>query len=226
MVAVLHWHSCPARPIRFHGCVRPEAEDVIRTAHCVPPAERGRADYPVLGAEEVLASLEDRERDAMAMEADGHARLGTVRLRNLEEEQLTVEHVEQEVDELTSTGLMNTDKEGEFSLQDRLREMRSAMDTGGISGYRRGADSAVTNTLVTEGQSPAIVNRRGEDIADSNDPEFDPKTFPCLFPWGLGGPKNLREHNTDDDGHGNRDRNFTLRWWARQVLQRHGKYRV
>ena len=99
----------------------------------MPPAERGRAEHPVLGAEEVLASLEDRERDAMAMEADGHARLGTVRLRNLEEEQLTVEHVEQEVDELTSTVLMNTEKEGEFSLQNRLREMRSAMDTGGLA---------------------------------------------------------------------------------------------
>jgi hypothetical protein len=199
-------------------------EDVIRTAHYVPAAERGGAEQPVVSAEEVLASLEDRQRDAVEMEAEDHARLGTVRTRHLEEEQLTVEHIEQELDELISTGLMNTEREGEFSLQDRLRQMRDALATHGLGGHQRRAQWEATNALVTDGHTPVIANQRGGDIADSNDPEFFPKTFPCLFPWGSGGPKNgPAEHDESNGEEGSGHRNFTLRTWARTVLQRHGK---
>ena len=199
-------------------------EDVIRTAHYVPAAERGGAEQPVVSAEEVLASLEDRQRDAVEMEAEDHARLGTVRTRHLEEEQLTVEHIEQELAELTSTGLMNTEREGEFSVQDRLRQMRDALGTQGLGGHQRRAQWEATNALVTDGHTPVIANQRGGDIADSNDPEFFPKTFPCLFPWGSGGPKNgPAEHDESNGKEGSGHRNFTLRTWARTVLQRHGK---
>jgi hypothetical protein len=38
---------------------------------------------------------------------------------------------------------------------------------------------------------PFIANRHSEAFADSNEVEFFPKSFPCLFPWGTGCPKNI-----------------------------------
>jgi hypothetical protein len=85
-----------------------------------------------------------------------------------------------------------------------------------------------------EGNKPFIANRRGEAFADSNETEFFPKSFPCLFPWGTGGPKSitlLAEDETavsgtngiDSDTQGSKNVNFTLRSWAKFLLQRHGK---
>jgi hypothetical protein len=64
----------------------------------------------------------------------------------------------------------------------------------GSSGPRdnqRRADFNVSNTFVAESNRPFIANRRGEAFADSNESDFFPKTFPCLFPSGIGGPKNM-----------------------------------
>ena len=80
---------------------------------------------------------------------------------------------------------------------------------------------------MTEGNKPFIANRRGEAFADSNEVEFFPKSFPCLFPWGSGGPKNiplLEEHETEVDGTDGLDSdisknaNFTLRSWTKFLL--------
>ena len=191
-------HSCP-------GTLVPQAlfevtvpydhttEDIIRTAHYVPSAERGGADQPTLTAEEVLAQLEDRENSLVQVEAESNARLGTAYSRGLEER-----------------------------------------DTGPRDNQRRG-DFNVSNTLVAESYRPFIANRRGEAFADSNEGDFFPKTFPCLFPWGTGGPKNMTLSAEEElplkdteDGYGidaqrSKNSNFSLRSWARFLLQRHGK---
>ena len=44
----------------------------------------------------------------------------------------------------------------------------------------------ISNTLVTDSNKPFIASRHGEAFADSNEAEFFPKAFPCLFPWGTG----------------------------------------
>jgi hypothetical protein len=209
------------------------AEDVIRTGHYVSSTERGGAEQPMLSAEDVLARLEDRQTDVAEMEGEGNARVGSIRTRHLEGEELPAQALERELEELTSTGLMNTEMEGEYSPQERLRQMRRALATDGLGDRQRRVDFKSTNTLLTDGHNPVIANKRGEELVDSNDPDFFPKTFPSLFPWGSGGPKNVlqqiegdAEPGEDDESNAKHDsgyENFSLRTWVRLVLQRHGK---
>jgi hypothetical protein len=209
-------------------------EDIIRTANYVPSSERGGVDQAILTAEEVLAQLDGRENNAVQMETESNARLGTVYSRDLEENEMSLGQMEQEMTELTSSGLMSTEMEGELSIQERLRQVRKMVGNIGPQDNRRRTDFNVNNTLVTEGNKPFIASRHGEAFADSNDAEFFPKTFPCLFPWGTGGPKNItlsaeEETAVDEnetayaDTQGSKNANFTLRSWAKFLLQRHGK---
>src|SRR2546429_9848691 len=75
----------------------------------------------------------------------------------------------------------------------------------------------------------------GEEFADSFDTWFFAKTFPTLFPFGNGGPRQAEESITDvAEGVGVAteadataqsllsSRNMSLETWARSVLQRHG----
>jgi hypothetical protein len=235
-------HSCPGTLVPqalFDAMVLYDhtTEDIIRTGHYVPSAERGGVDQAVLTAEEVLAQLEDRENSMVQLEAESNARLGTVYSRGLEENEMSVGQIEREMSELTSTGLMNTGIEGEYSIQERLRQLRNTMASTGPRDNQRRTDFKVSNSLVTESNTPFIASRHGEAFADSNEPEFFPKTFPCLFPWGTGGPKNMTlsaedettvSDNEDGDGvdpdmPGSKNANFSLRAWAKYLLQRHGK---
>ena len=189
-------HSCPGTLVPqalFEAMVSYDhtAEDIIRTAHYVPSAERGGVDQATLTAEEVLAQLEDRENSAVQMEAESNVRLGTVYSRDLEENEMSLGQMEQEITELTSTGLMSTEMEGEYTVQERLRQLRNMMGSIGPRDNQRRTNFDANNTLVTEGNKPFIANRHGEAFADSNEAEFFPKSFPCLFPWGTGGPKNI-----------------------------------
>jgi hypothetical protein len=185
--------SCPGTLVPqalFEAMVPYEhtTEDITRTSHYVPSAERGGADQPTLTAEEVLAQLEDRENSLVQVEAESNARLGTVYSRGLEENEMSAWQIEREVTELTSTGLMGTEMEGEYSVQERLRQLRTMLGDIGPRDNQRRADFHASNTLVAESNRPFIANRRGEAFADSNKGDFFPKTFPCLFPWGTGGP--------------------------------------
>jgi hypothetical protein len=185
-------HSCPGSLVPqalFEAMVSYDhtAEDIIRTAHYVPSVERGGADQTILTAEEVLAQLEDRENSAVQVEAEGNVRLGTVYSRDLEENEMSLGQIEQEITELTSTGLMSAEMEGEYTVQERLRQLRNMMESIGPQDKQRRTNFDANNTLVTEGNKPFIANRHGEAFADSNEAEFFPKSFPCLFPWGTGG---------------------------------------
>jgi hypothetical protein len=190
-----------------------------------------------LTAEEVLAQLEDRENSLVQVEAESNARFGTVYSRGLEENEMSVQQIEREVTELTSTGIMGTKMEGEYSVQERLRQLRTMLGDTGPRDNQRRTDFNVSNSLVTESNRPFIANRHGEAFADSNDGDFFPKTFPCLFPWGTGGPKNMTmssdeeaiventegEYGIEPDTQRSKNANFSLRSWARFLLQRHGK---
>lgn len=232
--------SCPGTLVPqalFEAMVPYEhtTEDITRTSHYVPSAERGGADQPTLTAEEVLAQLEDRENSLVQVEAESNARLGTVYSRGLEENEMSAWQIEREVTELTSTGLMGTEMEGEYSVQERLRQLRTMLGDIGPRDNQRRADFHASNTLVAESNRPFIANRRGEAFADSNEGDFFPKTFPCLFPWGTGGPKNMTlsaeeelplndiEDGYDIETQRSKNSNFSLRSWARFLLRRHGK---
>jgi hypothetical protein len=88
-------------------------------------------------------------------------------------------------------------------------------------------------------RTPYISVKRGNRIANALDPEFFPKTFPSLFPFGRGGPL---EASSPACGHNNEDQqlehepevssckgckaevmpNHSLRQWAKLTLNRYG----
>ncbi|KAK2005446.1 hypothetical protein LZ32DRAFT_673453, partial [Colletotrichum eremochloae] len=210
------------------------AEDAIRSGNYVPPAERGRPDEPVRTAAEVLTSLEDREHNGAAAEAESNARLGGLHASGRDLDDMDPRHIEEELEELKSTGLMAVAGAGEYSPQERLRMLRNATFEG-RSGQRgrkpNNYGTQSTRVAYNDETEPYIVNQRGEDLVDTNDPDFFPKTFPCLFPWGRGGPRghDARDTETADQGDGqncNKPKGFTLREWARVMLQRHGGHLI
>ncbi|KAL0929934.1 uncharacterized protein CTRU02_215143 [Colletotrichum truncatum] len=106
------------------------AEDEIRTGYYVPPAERGRPDEPLRNAHDVIASLEDRETNAAHLEAESNARLGGIHAGDCDPFDMDPRRIDEELSELTSTGLMATEVSGEHSLQERLRILREAIVRG------------------------------------------------------------------------------------------------
>jgi hypothetical protein len=211
------------------------AEDEIRTGHYVSAAERGRPDAPIRTAEEVLTQLENRESDAARLEAESNTRLGAIHTGTLEPVDMEPSQVEEELCELTSTGLISTEMDGEHTPEERLHILRAAAADAGRRTRGRKPDSANKATSLAGSHAGLyILSRRGEELADSNDPDFFPKTFPCLFPSGRGGPRvrdNEEEGMRDtgpagqDDTQGHKQTGFYLRPWARTLLQRHGMYR-
>ncbi|KAF6806949.1 hypothetical protein CPLU01_15849, partial [Colletotrichum plurivorum] len=173
------------------------AEDEIRSGHYVPPAERGQPDEPIRDANDVIASLEDRYTDTSHLEAESSARLGGIRSHEDDPEEMHPRQIHEEICEITSTGLVNIEPNPEHTPEERLRVLRQATVISGRR-YRgrkpRGLHAGAS--LASNSTEPFIICRRGEEFADSNDPDFFPKAFPCLFPWGRGGPKVL--HNEDE----------------------------
>jgi hypothetical protein len=109
--------------------------------------------------------------------------------------------VEEELCELISTGLISTEMDGEHILEERLHVLRAAAADAGRRTRGRKPDSANKATSLAGSHAGLyILSRRGEELADLNDPDFFPKIFPCLFPSGRGGPR-VR----DDQEEGMRD---------------------
>lgn len=76
----------------------------------------------------------------------------------------------------------------------------------------------------TAHMEPFIHVKRGENFAAQEDPAYWAKTFPCLFPWGVGGARQFTLDANGDDidaGHG---RVPGLKKWAKLRLLRHGGY--
>jgi hypothetical protein len=172
--------------------------------------------------------LEHREDDVVRQENEGNARLGGLQARYLQTEELDPRHIEQELAEMVSTGMLGLDETADYGPRERLRLFRAGLDQTDRrhrGKKRRRNDDGIGYFAGT--MEPFIINRRGEEYPDSNDPDFFPKTFPCLFPWGRGGPRSAGEAGVGFTGVSSsrsQDRNFTLQGWARLLLQRHGMY--
>jgi hypothetical protein len=81
------------------------------------------------------------------------------------------------------------------------------------------------------GTEPYIAVSRGNDFADSFDAQFFAKTFPTLFPFGKGGPRQAEENTSGIAIEAEArirnllsSRNMTLEKWAKILLQRHGGF--
>jgi hypothetical protein len=185
------------------------AEERIQTSHYTPPAEHGsRGDVdPTL--ESLQASLD----------------VDSSELEEFDEEELLQQGALEEVEELTSSGMMSVDLLENNDAFDKLyhvsQPLRGQREKGGGNAEHGSATGA--RIELDEYSEPFIANRHGDEFADSFAPSFFPYTFPTLFPWGSGGPRNLDE----DDAQllGERGRNFTLIQWSRLCLLRFGTYK-
>jgi hypothetical protein len=123
----------------------------------------------------------------------------------------------------SSSGMFPLDGPAAFEEADKLTFLADALQTS----RSRDADDAepCAMRLQTTGEQPFIRVERGADFADTLHEDFFPRTFPKLFPWGMGGPKALGESNSnrrDASEPARRRSNHSLNYWAKYVLQRHG----
>ncbi|KAK4059018.1 hypothetical protein Purlil1_14379 [Purpureocillium lilacinum] len=196
--------------------------------------------------EEILASL-DGEENLMDGQADEDV-VGAGGDRGLDAESgLPTDTVSQTVHEVTSSGMFALDGVPEVADVEKLRFAWQAVGGAGASG-RAGPKAAVLTTgegacEQGEGREAFIRVSRGDDFADSSEPAFFSKTFPTLFPFGVGGPRLAEEAileaadaatagATTSRGRGPEaeaaggalvaSRNLNLRTWADILLRRHG----
>jgi hypothetical protein len=141
--------------------------------------------------------------------------------------------------ERDSSGVFNTDNSLRSTDVDQLQfavdALQATIDNPTATNDQVSEDVGTTNgsrgrieLRTTHTSTPYIHVRHGNEFADMNDLEFWPKTFPTLFPHGVGGARITRLPQTrarDDEN--SRDDNyskdgFSLRYWSKICLLRHG----
>ncbi|KJZ69139.1 hypothetical protein HIM_11469 [Hirsutella minnesotensis 3608] len=157
----------------------PSAWEKTRTAHVVPATERGM-DEEAVDIEDILASL-DGEENSVEGQADWEG-IGVGDERDLHAESgPSTGAVRQTVNEVTSSGMFALHGVPDVADVEKLRPQCHGADGGGRS-VRAG-----------EGREAFIRVSRGDDFADSSEAAFFAKTFPTLFPYGVGGPRSAEE---------------------------------
>ncbi|KJZ68838.1 hypothetical protein HIM_11768 [Hirsutella minnesotensis 3608] len=153
----------------------------------------------------------------------------------------------QTVNEVTSSGMFALDGVPDVADVEKLRFACQAV--GGAGGDGRAGPNAMVLTAgegasgLGEGREAFIRVSRGDDFADASEAAFFAKTFPTLFPYGVGGPRSAEEamleaadttataatasygRATEAEGAAGAlvaSRNLNLRAWADIVLRRHG----
>ncbi|XP_044718846.1 ATP-dependent DNA helicase PIF1 [Hirsutella rhossiliensis] len=200
----------------------PSAWEKTRTAHVVPPTERAMDDEGSVEIEELFALLNQRQETGG--EAEGHG-------PNEE----------------------GAGRDGVGASPDQnvrpINELRFACDAvgAGADDGRAGPRTWVGSSVGggrgrgDDGSEPYIRVSRGDEFADSFETSFFARTFPTLFPFGVGGPRlaeeaiaeagkaltNLRgTGRAAEAGAAAGDivssRSLNLRIWADIVLRRHG----
>ncbi|EKG09266.1 hypothetical protein MPH_13720, partial [Macrophomina phaseolina MS6] len=206
----------------------PSAMEKARTAHVVPPTEHGLEDGVPMDVQELLASLE-QGHDVCGSEVGDDA-------ANADDGLDGQESARDRVHEINSSGMFGLDSRPDIADAEKLRYLCAATGKTGPSGRTR-ESSWAGSAEVRRGYAaePYILVSRGDEFADSFDPHFFAKTFPTLFPFGSGGPRQAEESILDAEGDGLggleveaaaqslvSSRNIRLEIWAELALQRHG----
>ncbi|KAH6980518.1 hypothetical protein EDB80DRAFT_874936 [Ilyonectria destructans] len=218
----------------------PSAWEKTRTAQVVPPVERAMDDEGPVEIEEIMALLNEGQ-DATGGQAQGAG--GDEEDEVPGGSDVMPDHAAKAINEVTSSGMFALD--GPPDVED-VEKLRFACDA--VGGEGAGDGSAVPRTWVGssaegvrghgDGCEPYIQVSRGDEFADSFETSFFAKTFPTLFPFGVGGPRLVEEailgagKATDLRGRTVeaetvvRDllgsRSLSLRTWTDIVLRRHG----
>lgn len=229
---------------RLERC-EPSAWEKTRTGHVVPATERGMDDAGAVEIEDILASL-DGEREPNSVGG------GTESCRAVPDggtsggNSSSAGSTEPVISEVTSSGMFALDGVPDVGDAEKLRFACEAI--GGTAGCGDRGPRATVQTPGEgasgpgDGQEAFIRVSRGDDFADSSETAFFAKTFPTLFPFGVGGPRLAEEGMQDAAGAAGSaavsharvaeadaaagalvaSRNLHLRAWADIVLRRHG----
>ncbi|KAJ6437585.1 membrane protein [Purpureocillium lavendulum] len=217
----------------------PSAWEKTRTAHVVPPTERAMDDEGSVEIEEIFAILNQRQETGDQAAEYGPGEGGVDRDGSVACPEQNV----QAINEVTSSGMFALDGPPDVADVEKLRFACDAVGDGGLGGRAgpRTRVGSLADGVRGPGDlcEPYIRVSRGDEFADSFDTFFFAKTFPTLFPFGVGGPR-LAEETILEAGtatHGLRgraveaeaaaedlvsSRSLNLRRWADIVLRRHG----
>lgn len=195
---------------------RETGAEQICTTHYVPDGDRGLETpdaRPSCSIEEVLSDL-TQTGAADSIETDISATLeeSAADEYNVPGNVLKAEITER-IFELTSTGMFPLDKAGTFAEDGKLQFIANALEREYAFDEAQTRVGEAARIAVGEGSyQPFIRVSRGTQFADSLDPDFFPKTFPTLLPFGGGEPRAAASEGV----------NHSLKYWAKTVLQRHG----
>jgi hypothetical protein len=212
-------HNVPSQILQRMEHNEPSAWEKVRTAHIVPPAERGIDDEDAADIDEVIAMLrredqvggDDQEasRSREVLFSDGGSD-GDSDGANGENRGARSGSSEVVIHEVSSSGMFALDAQPDITDAERLQFACEAVEEDGeqevgqaVPGQRRmqgwAGSTSVRRGL---GMEPYISVSRGEDFADSFDPWFFAQTFPSLLPFGTGGPRLAEESTVITGGEG------------------------
>jgi hypothetical protein len=214
----------------------PSAWEKTRTAQLVPQTERGLEAGDDVDVREVLATLNEEQAARHDGMEDGGVAAGGPDAGSED----NINQNSEVIQEVSASGMFALDALPDVEDTEKLQYVYEAL----------GAKTATVNSVRAQGQwagsadvrsggtsEPYIVVSRGDEFADSHDAWFFAKTFPTLFPFGLGGPRQVEESisgmtadapvlmslSQEPLARGAvTSRNLSLEAWARVVLQRHG----
>ncbi|KAJ3550947.1 hypothetical protein NPX13_g11445 [Xylaria arbuscula] len=204
----------------------PSTVEKTQTDHIVPDTDRGLEENGFTSIEELIASVptesnddphtSDRtsmpiERSQPSASAEPSVSVLGAQYTSLDSEAIYA---------TSSSAMFPFDRPAVFDEADKLSFLSDAIQTS-RDAHPAGAGEYGIGVKTT-GQLPFIRVERGADFADNLHPDFFPRTFPTLFPWGKGGPKIVPDPNCCLHGSVKPTRNHSLTSWGKYVLQRHG----
>ncbi|KJZ68887.1 hypothetical protein HIM_11720 [Hirsutella minnesotensis 3608] len=214
----------------------PSAWEKTRTAHVVPPTERAMDDEGSVEIEEIFALLNRRQETGGQVAGHGPGERDADR----DGSDACPDQNVGAINEVTSSGMFALDAPPDVEDIEKLRFACDAVGGGGEDSHEGPrtwvGSSAARDRGPGDFGEPYIRVSRGDDFADSFDTFFFAKTFPTLFPFGVGGPR-LAEEATLEATNGLEgravgaeaaaedlvsSRSLNLRRWADIVLRRHG----
>ncbi len=188
------------------------AEEAIRTAQIVPPADRGE-DLPAQPStvEDIATELAERSK---------HSRPPPEHTPSADSpslEEATADETAERVFELRSSAMFAIDDQAAFAEQDKLEFISLALQAERQSddSYEAGAGDAPSMQVYGSSERPFIRVSRGREFADALSPDYFPKTFPSCFPYGRGGPQ-VADRNEEGNPANPLLQDMTLESWAKQ----------
>ncbi|KAM4063422.1 PIF1-like helicase [Hirsutella rhossiliensis] len=218
----------------------PSGWEKARTAHVVPPTERAMDEEGPVEIEELFALLNQGQEAGGQGEGHGPNGEGAVR----DGSDACPDQNVPAINEVTSSGMFALDGPPDVADVEKLQFACDAVGEGADDG--RAGPRAWVGSLAggvrgrgDGGCEPYIRVSRGGEFTDSFEASFFARTFPTLFPFGVGGPRlveetmvdagkvtaNLRGRAVEAEaaaGDPVSSRSLNLQAWAEIVLRRHG----